>query len=204
MGIYQAGCITVTSGSQMVEGAGTRWLNYTHAGDVLSVDGVDIATQSVNDNHLITLVSPWPGVSRNNIMYTIATAPYVKTLDEARVEAAIEVDNIAGQTRLRFITVSPGQEATYLSKLADANAYIAAGYPADATAFVWINAEAIATNATPQIVADLIVYTASQWSQVGAQIEGARQAAKQAILLSVNGLEINQAVENFKGITSSI
>lgn len=125
----------------------------------------------------------------------VAPSDYMSRLS---ADSAAHIDVLAGQTRLKYITTSPGQEATYTAKLADAKAYIAANYPADATSFVWINTEATATGATPQQVADLIVYTAGLWAQVGAQIEGARQAAKQAINNAGNAADIYTAEQAFK------
>ena len=44
--------------------------------------------------------------------------------------------------RARYITIAPGQDATYAAKYADAAAYAAAGYPADTSNYPWIEAEA--------------------------------------------------------------
>jgi hypothetical protein len=115
-------------------------------------------------------------VIRPELPVSLQSAP--QTITELRKEAGQRIESLAGQTRLRYITDSAGQGETYAAKFADAKAYIAAGYPTDATPYVWINAEATATGTTPTQVADLIVYTANLWALVGAQIEGARQAAK--------------------------
>jgi hypothetical protein len=120
-----------------------------------------------------------------------------RPLPQCKAEAAAEVDKVAGETRLRFITTSPGQEATYTAKLNDAKAYIAAGYPTDTTPYIWIATEAAKTGSTPQIVADLIVYTSNLWSAVGAQIEGSRQMAKQSITGAINAVQVRVAVQLF-------
>ncbi|WP_341327861.1 hypothetical protein [Methylotuvimicrobium sp. KM2] len=116
-----------------------------------------------------------------------------------RSEAERNIDRIAGQARLNYFTEAPGQQATYLSKLDDAKAYIAAGYPEDASPYKWVKAEVDATGATAAEVADLIVTTAAQWEEVGAAIEGARQAAKRVLKLAEDIESINAAEESFKG-----
>lgn len=181
MQTYQAGHIKLTNASDIVEGFGTAWNNYSRAGDTLIVGNNTYLIAEVMDNHLMRLSAPYAGESVNGVKYLIERQPVVETLAELRARIEREVDAIAGETRLRFVSVSPGQEMTYTAKLEDARAYIAAGYPADASPFIWINAEAEATGATPTQVADLIVYTAGVWSTIGAQIEGHRQATKQII-----------------------
>lgn len=181
MNIYQQGYVSIAAGAVQVEGFGTRWLNYSRPGDTINLGGNGYTIQAVNDNHLITLSAAYSGASLTAAKYSIDRAEVVESLAAAVIRISGEVDLYAGHTRLRFITVSPGQEATYISKLEDARAYIAAGYPTNSSPFVWVHAEAAATGATATQVADLIVYTAGLWSMVGSQIEGARQAAKMAI-----------------------
>ncbi len=127
-----------------------------------------------------------------------------RSLQQIKLDAAMRIDRLAGEKRQSYITVAPGQEATYTAKLNDAKAYIAAGYPADATPYVWINAESVATGDTPQIVADLIVSTAAQWSVIGAQIEGARQSAKRMIAEAISVLQIRAAELKFKSDIDAI
>ncbi len=125
-------------------------------------------------------------------------------LDILKSEISARVDKLAGETRLKYITTSPGQEATYTAKLQDAKAYIADGYPTDSTPFVWIHAEAAATGTTAQQVADLIVYTAGLWSQVGAQIEGARQEAKIKGRDATTAAELYAAEQAFKAAMAAL
>lgn len=111
-------------------------------------------------------------------------------------EAIDRVDSLSGLTRLKYVTISPGQEMTYTAKLADAKAYVDAGYP-DAIPYPWINAEALATNTTPTQVADLIIYTAGLWSTVGATIEGKRQEVKKLITAALTVTDIRIAEQVF-------
>lgn len=112
-------------------------------------------------------------------------------------EAVDRVDTLAGATRLNYVTITPGQEMTYTTKLADAKAYIAAGYPVDATPYVWINTEATATGTTATQVADLIVYTGGLWATVGATIEGKRQEAKKLIIAALTVTDIRITEQAF-------
>lgn len=127
-----------------------------------------------------------------------------KPLDQLKNEAAINVDTLAGQTRLKYITATPGQESTYTAKLADAKAYIADGYPQDASPYVWVDAEAIATGFTPAQIADLIIATSNQWMMVGAHIEGARLAAKQQISGADSAVAIRAAEQAFKQVVDAL
>ncbi|RME58088.1 hypothetical protein D6779_07220, partial [Candidatus Parcubacteria bacterium] len=68
-------------------------------------------------------------------------------LPHARAEAEKMIDEAAGQARARYITVAPGQEATYVEKARQAEAFKAAGYPTpvDVNLYPLIDAEVQAT-----------------------------------------------------------
>lgn len=85
------------------------------------------------------------------------------------------VDALAGETRARFISTVPGQEATYLKKADEAARYTEGDDPAG---YPYITAEAAATGQTPAAVAALIAAKAAQWTTINAQIEAIRIAAK--------------------------
>lgn len=127
-----------------------------------------------------------------------------KPLSEQKAETIIEIDEIAGQKRLQYITSAPGQEVTYTAKLTDALAYKAAGYPEDVTTYPWIASESSATGQTPLAVTNLIIYTANLWTLVGSRIEGARQAAKIAVNTATSVTDIRTALTNFKAILANI
>jgi hypothetical protein len=127
-----------------------------------------------------------------------------KPLIEQQAEAIVTVDTLAGEKRLQYITNVPGQEITYSAKLADAQAYILAGYPSDVTPYHWVEAEATATGATPIQVADLIVLTGHAWAEVGSKIEGARQAAKIAINNASSIVDIRTALSTFTTYLSTL
>jgi len=127
-----------------------------------------------------------------------------KPLIEQQAEAITTIDTLAGQKRLQYITNVPGQEITYSAKLADAQAYILAGYPSDVTPYHWVDAEATATGATPIQVADLIAITGHTWAEVGSKIEGARQAAKIAINNATSIVDIRTAISTFTTYLTSL
>lgn len=80
MDVYQAGQINLTSGSDLVEGLGTRWLNYTAAGDVLHVDGNTYPIAEILANHKLRLEASYPGPTATQRRYSIARQPVVKTI----------------------------------------------------------------------------------------------------------------------------
>ncbi len=204
MSFYQAGYISVANGSLIVEGLGTRWLNYIRPGDTLIVGEGYFPIAEVMDNHLLRLSMAFNADSVDRGKYRIDRQPVAPSLADIQAQAAAEVDLLAGKTRLKYVTVSPGQEMTYTAKLADAERYIAAEYPADTAPYPWIHAEAQATGATPTQVADLIVYTAGLWTTIGAKIEGARQAAKRSIADAADTAAVQAAVAAFKAEVAAL
>lgn len=109
---------------------------------------------------------------------------------QTRFRALAAVDNAAGIARKRYITDVPGQQAVYLVKLQEAQAYIAA-HAADAQAAVppYIGAEASATGQSAIAVANTVVALAAYWNgTVGPAIEGARLGGKAAVA-SADGVD---------------
>ena len=101
----------------------------------------------------------------------------------ARMKAKRLVDVAAGQARLRYITEVPGQQAVYLTKLAEASQYLAAhALDAQATPGPYLTAEAEATGSTALAVAQMVAYIAAAWNeQIGPAIESARLGGKAAV-----------------------
>ena len=103
------------------------------------------------------------------------------TVAEYITEAKREIDEAAGRTRAKYITTVQGQAETYQMKAADAEAYKAAGYPADTTNHPWVAAEAAAQGKTPQQATDFLLATRAQWVQLGTEIERVRLQGKIAV-----------------------
>jgi hypothetical protein len=102
-------------------------------------------------------------------------------LDDFKQLMKLEVDQAAGRARSRYISVGPGQEATYMMKAAEADAYVAAGYPADTSGYPILTAEAQARGITVSAMANLIRATRDQWAAVAAAVEAIRIGSKLAI-----------------------
>lgn len=101
-------------------------------------------------------------------------------------ESKSAIDVAAGATRSKYLTITPGQEATYLAKEMECSAYRAAGYPELTTDYQWVQAEADATGLTPTEAADAILAQAAQWRTIGSLIEKTRRQGKLALDLLVD------------------
>jgi len=116
------------------------------------------------------------------------------SLNMPRHLALVAVDIAAGEARRRYITDVPGQQAVYITKLAEAQAYLAGildGAPTLA-AGPYIVAEAAARGITHQQQAELVTGLAEQWIGVlGPAIEAARMGGK----LAVEAAETIEAIE---------
>lgn len=109
-------------------------------------------------------------------VYDAHVAP--SDLDDAKAAALAAIDAGAGAARARYITVAPGQEATYILKAQQAAAFKAGGYSGPAPGLV--QAEMDATGATAQAAADDILAQEAAWAWKAAQIESARRRGKVA------------------------
>lgn len=107
-------------------------------------------------------------------------------LDEIKSAAAARIDAAAGRARGRYITVAPGQDATYLAKALEADDYVALGRPSNETQFPILRAEAEARGITVSELADLVRATRDQWIQLAAAIEAIRIGGKLAVDAAVD------------------
>lgn len=103
------------------------------------------------------------------------------------VESAVEqlrqkIDAAATRARSRNATMIDGQDAMYLLKANEAERYIAAGSPADASAYVLLSAEAAALQITPQEQAARVIAARDAWLLVAARIEAARIGGKASLV----------------------
>ena len=183
MPTYRQGTISVENGQNKVFGMGTRWLNYIKAGEVITADEQSATILSVDDNDELTLTANWSGTTLVGEKYIVDTVIVEPTIEELKAEALLKVDVMAGEKRAQFITIAPGQEITYMQKLEDAKAYIAAGRPTDASPYLWVDAEASELNMTPSDIADEIIATSEAWVAKGVLIESRRRMVKKNIEL---------------------
>ncbi|MFS2091701.1 hypothetical protein ACCC96_01690 [Pseudomonas sp. Pseusp11] len=82
------------------------------------------------------------------------------------------------QARARNATRIDGQDSMYLLKANEAERYIAAGSPVDASDYVLLKAEAEALQITPQEQANRVIEARDSWLAVAARIEAARIGGK--------------------------
>ena len=96
-----------------------------------------------------------------------------------RFEMLAHIDVKAGAVRSLYITVAPGQEATYIMKGQQAREYAAVSFGGAPPPL--IAAEASAMGITAQAAAMNIMAMESQWSTLAGQIEYVRRSAKLAV-----------------------
>lgn len=122
--------------------------------------------------------TPYHRWNPETVMFELIENAVPSAIDDARNT----IDLAASRARGRYLTNGVGQDATYTAKYLDAINYVKAGYPADATLFTWINAEASATGLTTTQAADRIKTIGDFWYGLkGPQIEAARIAGKDAL-----------------------
>lgn len=111
-----------------------------------------------------------------------------RTDAEAREWGKDQIDQSAGAARARYLTISPGQEATYTAKYADAKAYFDEGLTHDMSKHPWIKQEADRTGVTYEVAAKRIKDLGDYWHfTIGPTIEGRRMAGKDA-LVNITGI----------------
>jgi hypothetical protein len=113
------------------------------------------------------------------------------SLAEQRARANARIDEQAGVVRLRYITAVPGQEATYMLKERQAEAYKGAGYSGTAPALV--QAEADATGQTAPQACDAIIAERDLWITKAAAIEKERRKGKRAVAAASTQASIETA-----------
>lgn len=117
-----------------------------------------------------------------------------RLLEDHRKNAINAINQTAGSVRAKYMTVIPGQEATYLMKEAEVKAYLADPTPV-ATDYPMLKAEADACGMTLAEVATLVSTTAAAWKPLAAQIEGLRRGAIVAIEAATTAAEIDTAAD---------
>lgn len=129
--------------------------------------------------------------------------PPAPSLDSLREVARSQIDQMAGATRMRYITVVPGQEAVYVVKAQQAAAFASTGFAGAAPSF--IAAEAAATGLAPQAAAERILKLEAQWvGLIGPAIEAARVAGKDAVSQAVSAELINSIVESTRSMLDAL
>ena len=112
---------------------------------------------------------------------------YYETLEELKAQAILDINAAAGTARLRYITDVPGQQAVYLIKLQQAEAYLLDTSIVGA----YLEKEAEVLNSSLLEAAIQITATANYWNNiVGPSIEAIRRRTKIAIDTATTAEEI--------------
>lgn len=96
-----------------------------------------------------------------------------------RLEMLGHIDKKAGAVRSCYITVAPGQEATYMLKAQQARDFTAAGFTGAVPSLV--AAEASAVGDTTQAACTRILTEEAQWVYLAGLVEGYRRGGKVAV-----------------------
>jgi hypothetical protein len=107
------------------------------------------------------------------------------------------VNKLAGETRVKYVTNVPFQEAAYQMKEADTRRYKADDYPADLTLYPFTAFEADATGLTPTQAADLVIEQADQWVLLSAMIEGLRRKATVSIEAVTDWQQVSVVAQSY-------
>ncbi|HYH39938.1 MAG TPA: hypothetical protein VD860_17080 [Azospirillum sp.] len=106
--------------------------------------------------------------------------PAPPTLSEVKAAAIRRINAEAGDLRAQHVTVTIGQEGTYLEKAREARAFQADASPSP-VAYPYLSAEATHTGMTMAEVAQLVTTTEAAWTAINAEIEGRRRGALVAV-----------------------
>ena len=99
----------------------------------------------------------------------------------SNIQKMIEhIDAKAGAVRACYITVAPGQEATYILKGQQARSFVEAGCLGNAP--VLIQSEMLATGESAEAAANRICYEEQLWIALAGMVETARRSGKVSLL----------------------
>ena len=135
------------------------------------------------EDWIVDAIAAAGGISEMIIVAEEALPPAPgMTLDQAKAVATEVVNRAAEAARLTFITAGSGQAMVYLSKEAEARAWVAAGSPAQPQAgqYPMLEAEVAAATAagdgdTLADAAAAVISAAEAWRLIGASIEQHRR-----------------------------
>lgn len=118
-------------------------------------------------------------------------------LEAYKKKSIATVNEVCGEVRSKYVTISPGQELVYTEKKAEALAYLAADpEPTDLADFPFIAAEIGQTGESAYEVAQVIANLSAMWLAVGSGIEQIRVSSINAIKASASEAEIDAHVQD--------
>lgn len=112
------------------------------------------------------------GVFVDDSTPVVTTTP--SQLIDLQTQLKLQVNITAGKLRSMIVTVTPGQEMTYIEKGLETQRYLADPAP-DEKNYPWLRREGVATKMTTAAVAQLVAYTSALWTEAGSLIEAARR-----------------------------
>lgn len=116
-----------------------------------------------------------------------------------RAEYSKEIDEIAEQFRLLFLTEGTAQAFVYAEKLAEARTYLGSNMNPDPVGYFFLPKEAERLNISIEEAARMIIAKASDQNAKLAEIELFRLSAKANIRASISNLEILSVFTDFVG-----
>ncbi len=126
---------------------------------------------------------------------------HILSLEQEKAIALNYLDNIAGSTRLRFITEVPGQQAVYITKLEECKAYLADNNIVGP----YLQAEASATGQSLHDTASYVIAVSNYWNSViGPTIEATRRKAKIDVAAATTIAEVLSIKETAKASLDSL
>lgn len=115
-------------------------------------------------------------------------------LEHLKSASSDEVDKLAGEARLRYITDTPGQAQTYAKKESQAREWVSSGCVGRAPPF--IEAEASALGEDPGALAARVIELSDYWANTkGPQIEASRRKWKVAISRAEGADDVHKILE---------
>jgi hypothetical protein len=130
----------------------------------------------------LTDLAPFqPFIAQAQQAIEIEDTPPPMSLADYQASAILLVDAEAGRARSRFITVTPGQEMTYLEKVKQARELLLDNEDYGESDYPLIFAEIGITAPEAVAVAEVILARYEAWKVIGAWIERERLSAKAAI-----------------------
>ncbi len=131
-------------------------------------------------------------------------APYVPDLAQMRSGALSAILSAVSAARTKYAPNAAFQGPAYDIKAAEADAYVAAGRPADVSAFPLLAASAAANNRSVSAHADLVLAKRDAWIPLLAATENLREAGENAIKAADTVEAINAARDAYVGQLAQI
>lgn len=107
--------------------------------------------------------------------------PWAPDLADERREAKRLVEQAVSRARVKYAAAPEHQALIYDIKLSEAQAYVAAGRPADASAYMMLSQSAAGASRSVSEEADQVLARGELWLQLAAATERLRIAANAAI-----------------------